>query len=467
MSDFFNPTINRPSPWWSSPTAREQLLQLAKPLTHNDELSQDDQNDQNCEQTDGFYIYSKKILLQKLQNLKDLKSIDKIFFAQKANNCQEIVKLFAQNGAGIECVSVNELKSVLQLFPFMNGSDILYTPNFSSKREMTSIRKLFDTPERRQNENITQLFPFVTIDNMYILENWDIQTIFQDMSIFLRVAPNTDGYGHHSHVSTGASSKFGITTDDLGTFFTQSAIGQNFVSNIRGLHMHKGSSVSSSDEWAKTANDLTSHLSLFPQITHIDIGGGIPIPYKPTDPVLDLAAVDNELYPIKQKYPNLTFCIEPGRYLVAESGIILTRINQLKSKACYKFVGIGIGMTGLIRPALYNSYHHIVNLTQYDQSYLAQGRDGLTMQDNTSYGLDFVKKNCNEQNNEQNETKNVIVNVVGPICETGDYLGQNRIFPATSCEGDIVVIDSTGAYGRVMASQYNLRYPADDVLVDF
>eukprot|EP00461_Guttulinopsis_vulgaris_P000446 UN00446 len=133
--------------------------------------------------------------------------------------------------------------------------------------------------------------------------------------------------------------------------------------------MHKGSGVKTSTEWSKTAQVLTQFLPHFPLLTHVDLGGGLSIPYKPTDQSFDLQSLDQTLYPIRRQFPQLTFCVEPGRYLVAESGVLVCKVNQLKGKGNYLFVGLSAGMNTLIRPALYDSYHHIVNLSKYDPQY--------------------------------------------------------------------------------------------------
>jgi diaminopimelate decarboxylase/aspartate kinase len=120
--------------------------------------------------------------------------------------------------------------------------------------------------------------------------------------------------------------------------------------------------------------------------------------------------------------------LEPGRFLVAAAGVLLARVTQLKSKAGVRFVGVATGMNSLIRPALYGSYHEIVNLTRAD------------------------------------EPANELVSVVGPICESADVLGHDRLLPATR-EGDVLLIANAGAYGHAMSSQYNLRPPAEELFL--
>jgi len=121
--------------------------------------------------------------------------------------------------------------------------------------------------------------------------------------------------------------------------------------------------------------------------------------------------------------------LEPGRYLVAEAGVLLARVTQLKSKGEQHYLGLATGMNSLIRPALYGAYHRIVNLSRLS------------------------------------EKPSVRYTVVGPICESGDVLGESRMLPPAQ-EGDVMLIANAGAYGRVMASHYNRRAPAEELVID-
>ncbi len=125
----------------------------------------------------------------------------------------------------------------------------------------------------------------------------------------------------------------------------------------------------------------------------------------------------------------LSFWLEPGRFFVAESGVILAKVTQLKEKGKARFIGIETGMNSLIRPALYGSYHEIVNLSRL------------------------------------HEEKTEFAHVVGPICESGDTLGYDRLLPK-SFENDVILIANTGAYGHCMSSSYNLRLPAQEIILD-
>jgi diaminopimelate decarboxylase/aspartate kinase len=129
---------------------------------------------------------------------------------------------------------------------------------------------------------------------------------------------------------------------------------------------------------------------------------------------------------VRKAVPGIEIWLEPGRFLCAQSGVLLAHVTQKKGKGDFQYLGISTGMNSLIRPALYGAWHEIVNLTRLD------------------------------------EPANELTTVVGPICESADQLGSDRLMPAAQ-EGDILLIDNVGAYGRVMSSRYNLREPAIEI----
>jgi diaminopimelate decarboxylase/aspartate kinase len=160
----------------------------------------------------------------------------------------------------------------------------------------------------------------------------------------------------------------------------------------------------------------------------LNLGGGLGVPERPGRAALDLAALDAALGGFRVAHPQFELWLEPGRYLVAAAGVLLARVTQLKGKGELRYVGVATGMNSLIRPALYGAWHEIVNLTR-----LA-------------------------------ETPAQLYTVVGPICESGDVLGHDRLLP-TCREGDVLLIATAGAYGAAMASHYNLREPAPQLVL--
>jgi diaminopimelate decarboxylase/aspartate kinase len=197
---------------------------------------------------------------------------------------------------------------------------------------------------------------------------------------------------------------------------------------IVGLHAHTGSGVLTADAWLDTGKQLLKLLERLPDVRYIDCGGGLGVPEKVGQPGLDMRALDAALKEIKQGCGGRALWLEPGRFIVAQAGVLIARVTQTKGKGEVQYVGVGTGMNSLIRPALYGAYHDIVNLTRL-------GRPATEL-----------------------------VTVVGPICETGDRLGSDRLLPPAK-ENDVLLIANAGAYGYAMSSNYNLREPATEVLI--
>lgn len=235
------------------------------------------------------------------------------------------------------------------------------------------------------------------------------------------------GAGHHKYVCTGGNeSKFGIPQADLPQ--VKELIEKHQIKVI-GLHAHSGSGILTPELWQQTALMLTALISQFSDVHIINLGGGLGVVEKPGQQPLDLTTLDESLSAVKSSYPQVSLWIEPGRFFVAESGVILAKVTQCKEKGKVRFIGIETGMNSLLRPSLYGAYHEIVNLSRL------------------------------------NHEKTGFAHVVGPICESGDTLGYDRLFPETY-ENDVILIASTGAYGHCMSSHYNLRAPAQEITMD-
>ncbi|MEM7278527.1 MAG: bifunctional aspartate kinase/diaminopimelate decarboxylase, partial [Pseudomonadota bacterium] len=182
--------------------------------------------------------------------------------------------------------------------------------------------------------------------------------------------------------------------------------------------------------WEQLAVTLSAAAERFPDVRVLDLGGGLGVPERPGEKALDIAGLDRRLGELKQTLPGYELWLEPGRYLVAEAGVLLARVTQTKGKRGMQYLGVATGMNSLIRPALYGAFHEIVNLSRLGEA--------------------------------ATET----VTVVGPICETADKLGTDRLLPV-SVEGDVLLVANAGAYGRAMSSNYNLREPAEELALRF
>ena len=384
--EFGNPSACK-TPWWE--LSRDTLLNIG--AAHS-----------------PCYVYDSQTQADKADELLRLKAVDQLFYAIKANPHPGVLKtLFAKN-IGFECVSINELQHIMDLFPSIDKNRLLFTPNFAAKSEY---------------EYALSLGCHVTLDSLYPLESWP--TLFSGKSVLLRIDPGC-GAGHHKYVCTGGNeSKFGITKENLDE--VAELVKKHHI-KVTGLHAHSGSGILSIDLWQQTALMLAAEIARFPDVTIINMGGGLGVVDKPGQQPIDMAALNDSLMVVKSSYPQVSLWLEPGRFFVAESGVILAKVTQCKEKGKVRFVGIETGMNSLIRPALYGAYHDIVNLTRLS------------------------------------EDKKDVAHIVGPICESSDTLGYDRLLPETF-ENDIILIANTGAYGHCMSSSYNLRPPAEEIVL--
>jgi diaminopimelate decarboxylase/aspartate kinase len=360
------------------------------------------------------FVYDTATLSRRVADLRAMRSIDRVLYAMKANPHPQILRQVVTAGAGLECVSLGELERALAA----GGTDVLFTPNFAPREEYVFA---FEHGAR------------VTLDNLHPLREWP--EVFHGREVFVRIDTG-HGRGHHEHVRTaGAYSKFGIPLpelEELGQLAAQHQV------RIVGLHAHPGSGIFDIHSWVETFGQLSVLRERFPQVRTLNIGGGLAVPERPGELPVDLHALDEALAVARSPHPGVEVWMEPGRYIAAEMGVLLARVTQLKGKGTgvgtgpgvdkVRYVGVATGMNSLIRPALYGAHHEIVNLTRLG------------------------------------EPAHATFNIVGPICETGDQLGADRLLPITR-EGDILLIANAGAYGHAMSSHYNLRAPAEEIVL--
>lgn len=381
------PATEIAEPWWS--IKQKQLLEIGA-------------------KQPSAYVYDLATVSGACERLNALQNVDRICYAMKANNHPDILRTVEASGLNFECVSPGEIDHVVALFPGIDRKRILFTPNFAPRAEY----------EYGLKKGV-----WLTLDDLYPLREWS--EIFAGHEVFLRVDTGL-GRGHHEHVRTaGVHSKFGIPLVELEEV---RQLAEEHGLTIAGLHAHTGSGILQSDNWQNVAETLIEAAQIFPDVKVIDLGGGMGIPEKPGQHALNMQGLDNSLAALKRDWSQYEFWLEPGRYVVAEAGVLLSAVTQTKGKGEVRYVGISTGMNSLIRPALYGAYHEIANLSR--------------LSENTGH----------------------VVNVVGPICESGDKLGSDRLLPVCQ-EGDILLIANVGAYGRVMSSSYNLREPAIELVI--
>ena len=354
------------------------------------------------------YVYHAPTIRAQAERLMALSAVDQPFYAVKANPHPEVLQVIHEAGLGFECVSPGEVERVFEAVPGVSPEKVLFQPNFAT---LEAYQDAFDRGVH------------VTLDHVQPLAR--NPEVFAGQSLFLRLDPGR-GHGHHRHVRTaGAQSKFGIVPDELPQ---ARALDKEHDIRIRGLHVHVGSGITDPDTWADIASFLGSLAADFPDVEILNVGGGIGVPERPNGTRLPLNTLNERLMEFTRAHPRYRLWMEPGRFLVAEAGVLLARVTQTKHKGEVAYVGLDAGMHTLMRPALYGAYHDIVNLSKLDAP--------------------------NAQT----------VNVVGPICESGDVLGYSRRLPTTE-PGDVVLIATVGAYGASMSNTYNLRpRPTEHVL---
>jgi diaminopimelate decarboxylase/aspartate kinase len=360
------PVARAADTWWMR--KRDELLRVA-----DDHLN--------------AYVYDRDSVEQAAKSLLDLKSINRVLYAVKANFNAELLRIMGAAGIDFECVSPGEVEWLEEIFPDLDLARILFTPNFAPRHEYEwGLRKGLQ----------------VTLDNLYPLQAWP--ELFSGQKLFIRVDPG-QGRGHHEHVKTaGVHSKFGVPRFEVDELIRLvDAAGADVV----GIHAHSGSGILDPENWRSVAVELVQIAERFPSVKAIDLGGGLGVPEKPGDKSFDLDRLDEMLAEIREAYPQYELWLEPGRFLVASAGVLLTQVTQTKGKGDMQYIGVGTGMNSLIRPALYGSYHEIVNLSRADTA--------------------------------PSETVTIV--------------------------GDVLLVANAGAYGHVMSSHYNRREVAREIVI--
>ena len=361
------------------------------------------------------YVYSKNTLIQTFESFKKglLKTDHLICFAVKANSNIAILNLFASLGAGFDIVSGGELERVI--YAGGDPQKIVFSGVGKTASEIEAALKAnilcFNVESRSELLRIEEVAKKINIK----------------APISIRVNPDVDAKTH-PYISTGLKdNKFGVDFNQaLALYLEAKSMGHI---EIKGIDCHIGSQIT---ELKPFVDALDRVLSLVDQLkkneihlSHIDIGGGIGICYQ------DELPPDFEIYTkeILSKIQNLNVKIifEPGRALVGNAGVLLSKVEYLKQNDVKHFAIIDAAMNDLMRPTLYDAYHEIKVVREHD-------------------------------------TKSQLFDVVGPVCESGDFIAKNRSLKLK--ENDLICIMSAGAYGMSMSSNYNSRGRAAEVMVD-
>lgn len=341
----------------------------------------------------------------------------RIYYSAKANTSLAVLKILESEGAYLDAVSPGEV--FLALKAGFQPEKILFTG--------TSVRD--DELKFIVDSKVT-----VNIDSLSQLRR--LLKIHVPETLSIRVNPEI-GAGHHEHVITaGRNSKFGVWEAEATKAYEMAL--EAGVKRF-GIHMHIGSGILEVKPFLLAAEKLlqiakTIHEKLDLTFDFIDFGGGLGVPYRLEEKPLDIGLYAEKMLKLfKERIKEYClgmpfFCIEPGRYIVCDAGILLTRVNTIKDTPFKKFIGVDAGFNVLIRPAMYGAYHPVIVANKLDE--LEEG----------------------------------IYDIAGPLCESGDILAKDRRLPKI-VEGDLLAILNAGAYGFSMSSQYNSRPRCAEVLV--
>src|SRR6478609_3310241 len=359
-----------------------------------------------------LYVYDADKIVSQLKSLKNAFSETdiKIKYAAKALTNVSILKLLRKHGSGVEVVSIQEAH--IAMGAGFTSDQILFTPNCVDFDEFVAGIDL----------NLS-----INIDNLTMLEKFG-KKYGSSYPCGIRLNPHIMAGGNYK-ISTGHSnSKFGISVYQLPQIME---LVDKYKINVSGLHIHTGSEITETEVFLKMADILFGVARDFPDLKFLDFSSGFKVAYKEGDNVtnvydlgLRLGKAFREFY---QSYGRkLELWVEPGKYIVSESGTLFVNSNVVKTTPTVTFVGVNSGLNHLIRPMMYDSYHEIVNIS-----------------------------------NPKGSTK--MYTVVGNICET-DTLGSDRKLNEVR-ENDILALKNAGAYGYSMASNYNSRLRPAEVLI--
>ncbi len=368
-----------------------------------------------------FYCYSRATLTRHFEVFRaafaDTSAL--VCYAMKANSNQAVLRVLAQLGAGMDVVSEGELRRAQAAG--VPGKRITFSGVGKTAREIN-----------------------LALDAGILCFNVESEPELQAISaiaaarglrapISIRVNPDVDAKTH-AKISTGKSeNKFGIPISQARAVYAQAAKLPGIA--VTGVDMHIGSQITDlqpfDDAFTLLADFVAQLRADGHHIHHLDLGGGLGIPYRASD---DPASYHPDLYAaiVKARLGHLgcDLVFEPGRLIVGNAGVLVTDVIYVKHGEGRQFVIVDAAMNDLIRPTLYEAHHDILPVVEPDLS-----------------------------------APQMIADIVGPVCETGDYLAQNRSMPAPRA-GDLLAVMSAGAYGAVQAGTYNSRALVPEVLVD-
>lgn len=363
-----------------------------------------------------FYLYSHNTLVDHFTKIqKAFQEINPIIcFAMKANDNLAVLKSLANCGSGFDIVSVGELKKARKA-----GAD-------TKKIVFASVGKT----EEEIREAIKANILFFNVESLPELEeiNRIAKLMKRKPAIALRINPDVKAATHQKITTGTLKNKFGIDLTTARTIIKNKAKYSHV--RINGLHVHIGSQIITSKPFLNALKRVVAFLNLLRnedniELEYLDIGGGLGIIYNDEKPqtAKDFAKA---ILPLLKK-TGLKIIMEPGRFIAGNAGIFVSKVLYLKDNGVKKFLIVDGGMNDLMRPSLYDAYHEVVPV-------------------------------------KTTKAKKQKMDVVGPICESGDWFAKNRLLPKLK-KNDLLAIMSAGAYGYVMSSNYNVRGRVPEVIV--
>lgn len=367
-----------------------------------------------------FWVYDSSVIYKKIKLLKEF---DIIRFAQKACSNIHILRLMKKNNLKIDAVSLGEIERALAAGFKPNSNEIIFTADLFDQETLSKVIN-FKIP--------------VNAGSIDMLKQ--LGKLSPGHHVWLRINPGF-GYGHSKKTNTGGeNSKHGIWNPNLAI-----PVIKKYKLKLIGLHMHIGSGVNY-EHLKKVCQAMIEHaIKINEKILFISAGGGLPIPYKFDEKPINTKKyfmIWDEARKKISRFLNtpIQLEIEPGRFLVAESGILISQVRAIKKMGDKNFVLIDAGFNDLMRPTMYGSYHHI----------------SVISKDN---------RNINEK-----ETIDTVIG--GPLCESGDIFTQKeggnietRKLPILKI-GDYLIFHDTGAYGASMSSNYNTRPLIQEIMLE-
>jgi len=364
-----------------------------------------------------LYVYDEETLRKRCREMKNLIKYPRfrVNYSAKANTNVELLKIIHSEGLDVDGMSPGEM--YLEMKAGFTSDRITFIGNNVSRKEL-------------QFAVDNQIL--VSVDSLSQLKL--LGEINSGGSVCLRINPGI-GAGHHDKVITGGKkAKFGIAVEDLPQ---AQKIAANCNMTITSLNQHIGSLFLEPAAYIAAAEFILGLAATIPSIEMVDLGGGFGIPYRHgVEPRLNLEVLGEKLDQLVQNWVSsnrpITIRTEPGRYVAAECGALVGTVTSVKENYNTYFVGTDIGFNTLVRPVMYDSYHEISVVPREERPY---------------------------------KEYNKLVYVVGNICESGDILSHDRVFPCCQ-EGDALIVHDAGAYGFAMASTYNSRPLPAEVLID-